>query len=105
MDRQFRIERRLYLLHRAEQLAETLEREKLALQGHENRVRRRKCVDCQKVERRGAIDEDITEIRHSGMPALFRQFGDRLAKAMCPVLPSRDLELDAEQVHRRRRNP
>ena len=45
-----------------EELRQSFEREELALQRHEDRVRRRHCVDGQKIERRRAIDQDVSVI-------------------------------------------
>ena len=47
------------LVNGVQELRETFQREKFALQWHENSVRRRKRVNCQKVQRRRTIDEYI----------------------------------------------
>ena len=63
----------------AEQLRQALEREELALQRHQDRVRRGHRVDGDKVERRRAIDQHIGVVGvHRGVGV--QPFGDRIAE-------------------------
>ena len=59
VDRQVRIERRPHLLDGLQQLRQAFEREELALQRHQDRVRRRHRVDGEQVERRRAVDQHV----------------------------------------------
>ena len=53
-------------LHRAHQLRQALEREELALQRHQHRVRGDERVDRQEVERRRAVDQDEVLVPNLG---------------------------------------
>ena len=99
MDRELRVEPCPNPFHRRKNLAQTLEREELALQRHEHRVARRHGVDGEEVERRRAVDEDIAV---GGLARLHRQRRHRLAQPEIPVRRAGDLQLDAKQIERRR---
>ncbi len=60
------IERLLHLLDGLQQLRQTFEREELALQRHQDRVRRRHRVDGEQIERRRTIDQHIGEVGRAG---------------------------------------
>src|SRR5262245_8741646 len=62
MNRQCRIERGLYLLDCFQKLRESFKREELALQWHENRIRRSHRVDRQQIERWRTVDQYVIEI-------------------------------------------
>ena len=96
---ELRIEPCPHPFHRRENLAQALEREELALQRHEHRVARGHGVDGQKIERRRTVDEDVGV---GGFARLHRQRRHRLAQPKVPVGHARDLQLDAEQIERRR---
>uniref|UniRef100_A0A183BUV4 LigA n=1 Tax=Globodera pallida TaxID=36090 RepID=A0A183BUV4_GLOPA len=94
-DRQAGIEATADALDRAEQLAEPFEREELALERHEQRVRGNHGVDRQQPERRRAIDQDH-------VPALRIVAGDRRIEAVGARIELDQLDLRARQILRRR---
>ena len=98
----FGIERRAHLLHRLQQLRQTFEREELALQRHQDRIRRRHRIDGEKIERRRAIDQ------HIGVVGVRRrvvvQRGDRIAQAERAAGRRAEFELEAGQIHGRGRD-
>ena len=94
-----RIERGPDLLDRLQELRQALEGEELALQRHQNRVRRRHRVDGDEIERRRAVDQHIGVGRRPG-PSLSAR--ERLAQPVGAVALVRDLELEAGEVDGRR---
>ncbi len=96
------IERRAHLLHRLQQLRQTLEREELALQRHQDRIGGGHRVDGEKIERRRTVDQHIGVIgvrRDVGV-----QRGDRVAQPECAAGRRSQFELEARQIHGRRRD-
>ena len=88
---------RAHLLHRLQQLRQTFEREELALQRHQDRVRRRHRVDGEKIERGRAIDQHIGVVgvrRRVGV-----QRGDRVAQPEGAAGRGAELELEAGEIH------
>ena len=91
-----------HLLHRLQQLRQTFEREELALQRHQDRIRRRHRIDGEKIERRRTIDQ------HIGVIGVRRGVGvqrrDRIAQPEGAVARRSQFELEARQIHRRGRD-
>ena len=52
-----------HLLHGLQQLRQAFEREELALQRHQDRIRRGHRIDGEKIERRRTIDQHIGVVR------------------------------------------
>ena len=90
----------LHLLDRLQELRQSFEREELALQRDQNRIRRGHGVDGQKIERRRTIDQHIAVAAF----ACRRHRVDRLAQPVRAVALLRDLELEAGKIHGRRRD-
>ena len=63
----------LHLLDGLEQLRQAFEREELALQRHQDRVRRRHRVDGEQIERRRTVDQHVGEVGRARLPALQRR--------------------------------
>ena len=81
-------------------LRQTFEREELALQRHQNGVRRRHGVDGEKIERRRTIDQHVSE--SCRLPTVFSGV-ERAAQAEGAVARLADLEFEAGEIERRRR--
>ena len=94
------IERRAHLLDRLQQLRQTFEREELALQRDEDRIRRGHRVDRDEIERRRTIDQHIGVGLLGGIAAV--QHGERIAQAKRAIALGAELELEARQIHGRR---
>jgi hypothetical protein len=103
VDRQLRIERRLDLLDGLQQLRQAFEREELALQRNENRVRGRHRIDGEQVERRRTVDQHVAEVADAGELAGVQR-RDRGAQTERAVARLAELELEAGQIHGRRRD-
>ena len=90
------------LLDGLQQLRQTFEREELALQRHQDRVRRRHRVHREQIERRRAVDQ------HIGVVVLRRRVSvqrrDRVAQPESAAGRGAELELEAGEVHRRGRD-
>ena len=84
-----------------QQLRQSFEREELALQRHENGVRRRHRVDGQQIERRRTVDQHVAEITRARRRRV--QGRERAAQAEGAVARLRDLKLEAGEIERRRR--
>ena len=97
------IERRLHLLDGLQQLRQAFEREELALQRHQDRVRRRHRVDGEQVERRRTIDQHIGEVAGAGELAGVER-RERVAQPEGAVARLADFELEAGEIERRRRD-
>ncbi|GCC48493.1 hypothetical protein chiPu_0032560, partial [Chiloscyllium punctatum] len=97
VDRQGRIERRAHLLHRLQQLRQTFEREELALQRHQDRVRRGHRIDGKQIERGRAVDQ------HVGVIGVRRdvvvQSCDRVAQPEGTARRGAELELETGEIH------
>ena len=93
---------RAHLLHRLQQLRQAFEREELALQRHQDRIRRRHRVDGEKIERRRTIDQ------HIGVIGVRRDVGvqrrDRIAQPERAVARRSQFELEAGEIHGRGRD-
>ncbi|MCY1295774.1 hypothetical protein D9M70_451310 [compost metagenome] len=94
---QRRIHRSANLIHSFQQLAETFQREELALQRHQHGMRCGHGIHRQEIERRRAIDEHIGVLHR-------RRADQSFAQAEDPVRFLRNLHLDAEKIHSRRHN-
>ena len=95
------IERLAHLLHRLQKLRETFEREELALQRHQDRVRRRHRIDGQQIERGRTVDQHVSEgglLRPGHSRVGGAQLGERIAQAEGAVARLADLELEAGEV-------
>ena len=102
MDRQIGIERGAHLLHRLQQLRQTLKREELALQRHQDRVRCGHRIDGEKIEGRRTVDQHIGVIgvrRGVGV-----QGGDRIAQPKRAVARRSQFEFETGKIHRRCRD-
>ena len=103
VDGELRIERRLHLLDGLEQLRQTFEREELALQRHQDRVRRRHRVDGEQIERRRAIDQHVAVVGVRRRRCVFSA-RERVAQPEGAVARLADLELEAGEIQRRGRD-
>ena len=64
LDLETRIEMTLYALDGADEVAQSLERVELALQRHENRIRRHQRIEGQQPQRGRAVDQHVIVIEH-----------------------------------------
>ncbi len=91
-----------HLLDGLEELRQSLQREELALQRHQDRIGGRHCVDREQVQRRRAIDQHVAEgdlVRRRRA-----QRRQRIAQTEGAVARLADLELEARQIDGRGRN-
>ena len=95
------IERGFHALDRLQQLRQSFEREELALQRHQNRIRRRHGIDCEQVERRRTIDQHIGDVAGARRSAQRRQ---RFPQSKRAIALLADFEFDAGEIERRRRD-
>ncbi len=102
MDRELRVERLLDLLDGLEQLRQSFEREELALQRHQDRIRGRHRVDGEQVERRRTIDQHIGVGDLAGRDLV--ELAERGAQPVRAIARMADLELEARQIHGGRRD-
>ena len=91
------IERGAHLLDGLQQLRQAFEREELALQRHQDRVRRRHRIDGDEIERGRAVDQHVGVLDCRRRDAVER--GERVAQPEGAVALVRDLELEAREVH------
>ena len=80
-------------------LRQTFEREELALQRHQNGVRRRHRVDGQEIKRRRTVDQHISEFRLSGRARAERR--QRSAQPEGAVARLTDFKFEPGEIERR----
>ncbi len=102
MDRQIGIERGAHLLHRLQQLRQALEREELALQRHQDRIRCGHRVDGEEIERRRTVDQQIGVIGLGGGVGVER--GDRIAQPKRAIARRSQFKFETGKIHRRCRD-
>ena len=94
VDAELGVERGLHLLDGLQKLRQAFEREELALQRHEDGVRRRHRVDGEQVERRRTVDQHVAEVADAGELAGVQR-RDRGAQTERTVARLAELELKA----------
>lgn len=95
LDIEARIDRLPHLIHRLQQLAQAFKRKKLALQWHENRMRRRHRIHRQEIEGGRAV------YQHIGIGEGIHR-SQSLSKPEDAVRFLGNFHFDAEQIHGRR---
>ena len=98
----FGIERGAHLLHRLQQLRQAFEREELALQRHQDRVRCRHRVDGEKIERRRTVDQHIGVVGIRGGVGVQRR--DRIAQPERAVARRAQFKFETREIHGRGRD-
>ena len=96
------IERLLHLIDGLEQLRQSFEREELALQRHQDRVRRRHRIDGEKIERRRTVDQHIGEIGAPLVPSSSASSALRSRNARSRSWPI--CKFETGEIERRRRD-
>ena len=101
-NRGFRL--RLDLLDRRQELGQTFEREKLALQRNEHAIARRQGIDRQQIERRRTIHQDIGDPIAVRQRAPAGQSVQRVAQPKIALLLIGNRQFHAQQIKGGRRN-
>jgi hypothetical protein len=93
------------LINRGQQLRQSLEREKLALQRHQHGMRGRHRVHCEKIEGGRAIEENIGEALVSqNLVLLLREHIECFLEAIGAIRTRRDFEFEPHEIECRRRD-
>ncbi len=87
----------LHLLDRLQQLRQAFEREELALQRHQDRIRCGHRIDREQIERRRAVDQHIGVV--AIVSGIAVQRGDRIAQTEGAAGGGAELKLEAGEIH------